>query len=87
MLLNGRKKEKRQREKFKKLKKPEICNAPAPKATRNFVTNLSDEILSNDEISLLNKGLKYKPPIDPSFSKTEIIINIESKIDWKNLKK
>jgi hypothetical protein len=81
--LKGRKKEKRLKTKFNKLlKNNQTPNIPINTKTlsRNFVTNLSNVALTNEEMSLLNNGLKYKPPINPKDSKEQIIINIESKI-------
>jgi hypothetical protein len=79
VVFKGKKKEERLKKKLKKLEKPN-SSIPMTTPTLNSVTNFSGLPLSNDELTLLNKGLKYKPPTDPKNLKEQIIINIESKI-------
>jgi hypothetical protein len=54
-----------------------VVNESPPRP--NFVINKSSQIFSNDEMVLLNKGLKYRPkPKTPPTN--EIIISVETSI-------
>lgn len=50
----------------------------------NNVMNFSNEVFTNEQMSFLNKGLKFKlPPKKTPFD--EIVVNIESKLNIMNL--
>jgi hypothetical protein len=57
---------------------PEVPSNLPPKP--NFVTNLTDHEFTDDQMSILNKGLKYKPATDVRSAVENIVINVESTI-------